>query len=250
MAWCFLYPLSPHEIRSGFKPKKNVDSFSWGISFSFNNCSSPLWSNWLYSNLTIMFKHFSFFGHTNYTFEGKKEGEQVILFLHRHWWTIANKILLILIAGFVPFIVIIAFGQFLREQQVMEIFAFLWAAYYLLLWFFLFYILTIYNLNNWIVTNTRIIDRQQFGFFSQEVSELSLINIQDVTFKVEGLVTTMMNYGDIEVQTAGNDRKFRFADIPNPQSVKDEIMKIAAVVKGHNGISKPDTSLDNFDIKQ
>ncbi len=183
--------------------------------------------------------NFHFFNKTNYTFEGKKEGEEVVLFLHRHWWTIVNRIVFIVIAAFVPFIVVVVFGQLLLKYDAMAVFAFLWAAYYLLLWFFLFYTLTIYNLNNWIVTNMRIIDRYQRGFFDQEVAELSLVNIQDVSFKMEGLIPTMMNYGDIEVQTAGNDQKFSFVDIPDPQKVKDEIMKIAVAQKGHNGVFNP-----------
>lgn len=176
---------------------------------------------------------------TNYTFEGKKEGEEVVLFLHKHWWTITNRILAIFIAATIPFIIVLTFGQQLIAYDMMALFAFAWVAFYLALWFFLFYTLTIYNLNNWIVTNMRIIDRHQHGFFDQEVAELSLLNIQDVAFKMEGIVPTMMNYGKIEVQTAGNDVKFHFDDIPNPQMVKDEIMKIAAIQKGHNGVFSP-----------
>lgn len=182
---------------------------------------------------------FSIFNKTNYTFEGKKEGEEVVLYLHRHWWTITNKILGIFLAALVPFIIITIFGQELIANNLIPFFAFAWAAFYLALWFFLFYILTIYNLNSWIVTNMRIIDQYQHGFFNQEVAELSLVNIQDVSFKMEGMIATMMNYGCIEVQTAGNDQKFIFADIPNPQYVKDEIMKIAAAQKGHNGVFNP-----------
>jgi hypothetical protein len=182
---------------------------------------------------------FNIFNKTKYTFEGKKEGEDVVLYLHRHWWTLANKILGIMLAALLPFLIIMVFGRQLIEYNIMPFFAFLWASFYLVLWFLLFYILTIYNLNSWIVTNMRIIDQHQRGFFNQEVAELSHVNIQDVSFKMEGMIATMMNYGWIEVQTAGNDQKFLFTDIPNPQFVKDEIMKIAAIQKGHNGVFNP-----------
>ena len=181
-------------------------------------------------------KHFTFFNQTNYSFEGKKEGEQVILFLHRHWFIIIHRVVMIFLATLLPFVVIFAFGQLLIQYNVMAIFACLWGLYYLLLWFILFYIFTIYNLNNWIVTNLRIIDRHQIGLFDQSVSELNLINIQDVSFSMDGFVATTMNYGCLEVQTAGRDSKFLFQQIPNPQFVKDEIMKIAAHVKGNNGL--------------
>ncbi len=181
-------------------------------------------------------KHFTFFNTTKYTFEGRKEGEEIILFLHKHWYTLGNKIIGLLLAALIPFVVVILAGQYLIQFQAMAVFAFLWALYYLALWFIFFYILTIYNLNSWIVTNLRIIDRQQHGLFNQEVSELSLINIQDVSFSMDGAIATMMNYGRIDVQTAGKENKFCFSQIPDPQNVKDEIMKIAAVAKGHNGI--------------
>ena len=181
-------------------------------------------------------KHFTFFNETKYTFEGRKEGEEIILFLHKHWYTIANKIFGLFLLSLLPFLLVLIVGQYLLQYNLMAIFAVLWASYYLILWFFLFYTLTMYNLNNWIVTNMRIVDRHQLGFFKQEVAELNLLNVQDVSFKMNGLMATTMNYGCIEVQTAGRENKFSFDQIPNPEYVKDEITKIADTVKGHNGL--------------
>lgn len=170
--------------------------------------------------------NFSFFGSTHYTFEGMKEGEEVIIFLHRHWWTLANRLIALFLGAFLPFVALVVFGSILLTYNLLPLFAFLWAGYYLLLWYVLFYTLTMYSLDTWIVTNLRIIDSRQHGFFNRVVAELSLGNIQDVSFNIEGAVPTMMNYGDVHVQTAGSEKYFHFVSIANPQEVKDHIMQI------------------------
>ena len=58
-------------------------------------------------------KHFTFFNDTKYTFEGRKEGEEIILFLHKHWYTITNKILGIAALSLLPFLLTIIVGQYL-----------------------------------------------------------------------------------------------------------------------------------------
>ncbi|MEN9649102.1 MAG: hypothetical protein RL094_69 [Candidatus Parcubacteria bacterium] len=174
---------------------------------------------------------FSFFKNTHYSFDGKKEGEEVHIFLHRHWYTLVSKIAYIVMAGFIPFIVVIAAGSLIIKYNMMGLFAFLWAAYYLFLWYMLFYVLTMYSLDAWIVTNLRVIDSRQHGFFNRTVAELSLGNIQDVSFTIEGAVPTMMNYGDVQIQTAANEKHFLFMQIPNPQFVKDKIMHLAGEFK-------------------
>lgn len=178
--------------------------------------------------------NFSFFTNTNYSFEGKKDGEEVILFMRRHWYTIVSKITYIAFGTLLPFILFILFSQIIIAQNLLSIFIFLWATYYMFLWYALFYLLTMYSLDVWIVTNMRIIDSKQHGFFNRTVSELSLSNVQDVSFNLEGAIPTFLNYGDVRVETAGNDRLFQFLQVPNPQFVKDEIMKVV-----HDTRSKP-----------
>lgn len=176
---------------------------------------------------------FKLFSNTHYTFEGKKEGEEVLLFLRQHWFVLLNKITLILVGMLLPFLVFVMFGQVLAQYDLVMGFILLWAIFYLMLWFFLFYHLTMYILDTWIVTNLRIVDSKQIGFFSREVAELNLLNIQDVSYNMRGAMATMMNYGDLDVQSAGADTKFHFVAVPNPQIVKDKIMEIAMYAKAH-----------------
>lgn len=171
---------------------------------------------------------FSFLNTTSYSFEGQKEGEEVIVFIHRHWYTILTKVIFLILGMLVPFVILGIFGQVLSSLGLLSVYAVLWAVYYLILWYSLFYSLTMYTLDTWIVTNMRIINSVQHGFFNRSISELSLDKIQDVSINVGGAMATMLNFGDIKVQTAGSERHFVFEDTPHPQEVKDTIMQLVA----------------------
>ncbi len=172
---------------------------------------------------------FDFVSKTSYTFEGKKEGEQVMLFLHRHWFTLAPKIFFACLASLAPLIPMLVFGQFLLPY--LSIIVFLWSIYILILWFVIFYILTMYTLDYWIVTDERIVDSVQSGFFNRKVSELSLETIQDVSVTLKGVIPTTVNYGSVIIQTAGRENQFFFDQVPKPQIVKDTIMDLIDAIE-------------------
>ncbi len=183
---------------------------------------------------------FDFLTKTTYSFEGKKEGEEVILFLHRHWYTLFGKILFVIAGVCIPFVLVVVFGSLILQYQLMSVFVMIWSLWIMILWYITFYILAMYTLETWVVTNIRIINSTQCGFFDRRISELSLDNIQDISVNMEGIVPTMMNYGHVEIQTAATERRFNFVDVPNPQVVKDEIMRLVAehkkVVRESDGL--------------
>jgi hypothetical protein len=169
---------------------------------------------------------FNFLKNTSYTFEGKKDEENVVLFLHRHWYVLAGKISAIFALSLIPILALIVLGQLILSYKLIPLFTFLWAAYIMALWYYLFYALTMYTLDYWIVTNERIVNNTQQGFFNRNISELSIHMIQDVSVKLVGMVPTMLNFGSVEVQTAAKEGHFTLEQVPQPQSVKDKIMEI------------------------
>lgn len=162
----------------------------------------------------------------NWFFEGKEEQEDVMLVLHRHWLTLGVQISAVIMLGFLPFVLLLVLSSVIVKFNLIPIFSFFWVIYYMGLWYWLFYVVTMYQLDNWVVTNRRIVDSLQHGFFNRRIAELHLEKIQDVSYKVEGLIPTFFNYGTVEIQTAGTEHKFFFDQIPNPQGVKDVIMEL------------------------
>ncbi len=169
---------------------------------------------------------FSIFKISKYSFDGKKPYENVSLLLYRHWITIAMTMIGLILALFLPLaLYFIAQSFFAGYYNVESIFWFCYAIYILLWWFALFYSLTMYFLDTWIVSDHRVIDSRQHGFFKRNVSELNLAKIQDISVEIKGLIPTFLDYGNLEIQTAGAETKFMFEQIPHPNHVKDVIMR-------------------------
>ena len=166
----------------------------------------------------------SIFTETNNSFEGKEANEEVLFLLRRHPFTILAQLALFILLFFVPILCGIIFFSFILSHNLKEIFFFLSSLWCLILWQVIFYSLTMYTLDVWIVTDHRIIDSTQNCLFNRTVAEIQLSKIQDISVKTEGLIQTFLKFGDLEIQSAGAENKFRFLQIPNPEKIKNAIM--------------------------
>ena len=92
---------------------------------------------------------------------------------------------------------------------------------------FLFQTFMEYWLDIFIVTDKRILDINQTGLFHRTVSELRLYRTQDVTSEVKGFLHSMLDFGDVYVQTAGEMERFHFEDVPHPNEVAKTILELA-----------------------
>jgi uncharacterized membrane protein YdbT with pleckstrin-like domain len=99
----------------------------------------------------------------------------------------------------------------------------LWPLYPLwimIVWSHFFVSLTFYFMRYLLITNERIIEVEQKGFFDREVSSFRLENIQDITVDVQGVLASLLDYGDILIQTASKDRNFVIRNAPHPEALK------------------------------
>ena len=171
-------------------------------------------------------KLFSIFKETSNTFQGQEPDECVIIFLRRHPIVVLLRVFGLLVA-FLFSIVISAFlVDFIIANDLVVIYLFIMSTWALFVWVLIFYAFTMYTLDVWIVTNHRIIDSTQHGFFNRTVSELHTSRIQDIYVNTDGTVQTLLNFGDLYIQTAGTEERFKFLQIPDPVGVKDKIMKM------------------------
>lgn len=88
-----------------------------------------------------------------------------------------------------------------------------------------------YYLSIQIVTSKRIIDIDQTGLFKREVNELYFNEIQNITYKQNGMLALLFNFGDVIVETAGEQSKvetsgFVFDSVANPQKVSEKISEV------------------------
>lgn len=170
-------------------------------------------------------KLFSLFSISRHTFEGEKSYETVVALLYRHWFVLVSKLLAYVFLLFLPSVVWIFINPYLINFGLDDVFWFLVSVYMFIWWLSLFYALTMYFLDTWIVTDHRILDNEQHGFFNRSVSELHLSRIQDISVKIVGPIQTFLDFGYLEIQTAGTEPKFFFKNISHPNKVRDEIMR-------------------------
>lgn len=84
---------------------------------------------------------------------------------------------------------------------------------------------TIYKGNAWVVTSDSLTQISQVALFRKQSSQLSLANLEDVTFDQNGLIPTMFGFGTLRVETAGERSKFVFPFCPNPGKCAREIIQ-------------------------
>jgi len=98
--------------------------------------------------------------------------------------------------------------------------------YWLFVWMGAFGAFTDYYLDQFIITNHRIIRIDQAGFFDRQVSSLHLNRVQDVLTDIEGVFAELFGYGTLSVETAGEDpTRFRISGVAHVRHLRDLIMK-------------------------
>jgi uncharacterized membrane protein YdbT with pleckstrin-like domain len=161
--------------------------------------------------------------------------EHVIFEVRRHWLFFALESAVLAACLLLP--LLIFFGSSLvvdlKNIPHFETAAFfLTMAWWLIVWVLFAVNWTNYYLDAWIVTNHRIIDVEQHGLFSRSVSECRLERVQDVTVEVHGMLPTLLKFGDVRIQTAGETPQFVLKNVPDPYRVKDLIARCE-----HNAIA-------------
>lgn len=161
----------------------------------------------------------------------REEGEELILLMRRHIFVIITKIGFWSIVALMPPLLFIIVNDVLKSlfenPFVGPISILFLSVYYLYVWLFAFSSFVDYYLDVWIVTNHRIINIEQQGLFARTVSEQRLEKIQDVTSEVKGLFQTMLDFGTVFIQTAGEEPRFIFKQIPDPYEVARKITKLS-----------------------
>jgi uncharacterized membrane protein YdbT with pleckstrin-like domain len=168
-------------------------------------------------------------GFSKYKFKDLHQGETIIKVIHRNWFYLFQQFfLLIVIVGiFVGSVVFVPifFPDFLGSTDK-SVILFAQNFFLLAVWIYGFMIWIDYYFDIWIITSERIINIEQKGMFTRKASELRYSKIQDVTTEVIGFLPSVLNYGDVKVQTAAEENEFLFRTISDPYNVKNIIMNL------------------------
>ncbi len=166
----------------------------------------------------------------SYHFRGQHEDEEVIRIIHRHWFNLLSHFLAVITFAFLiagSFLTLPVIFPETLDPNNYRAFSFMQNTLLLFVWIYAFLIWVDYYFDVWVVTTERIVNIEQKGLFVRHMSELNLAQVQDVTTEVKGILPTILNYGDVYIQTAAETERFVFRQVGDPYSIKDMVIKLA-----------------------
>lgn len=158
-----------------------------------------------------------------------KPDEHVLIIARKHWFVFLRDIIGIALLFFVPFFAVPILGIFIGAGGIAipsGVGFFLASFWALILWQMLFARWTDYYYDIWIVTNWRIVDIEQKGFFNRDTATLlNLDKVQDVATRLNSVIGNLLGFGDIQVQTAAAHREFVFKEAARPIEIEKTIRR-------------------------
>jgi hypothetical protein len=165
-------------------------------------------------------------------FPGKRSDEEVLLVVRKHIIVYTRILVVFLVTVLLPLIGFLlgwfSFYPF-YENHTSGVIVGLFSCVYLL-YGLLFTCIAWLNeeFDLFIITNQRLIDITQISFLKRTVTTTPLEQIQDTTSNVDGILATMLNYGDLVIQTAAGDASdFQIDHVSHPAFVARKILNWA-----------------------
>ncbi len=155
----------------------------------------------------------------DYSFRGKRSNETVLLVVRCHPWLLMPivwswLVLLALVGASLYF-----FGASTITSYVTFTVLLIGGVYTFYVWF-------IWNNGVYIVTNQRVIRIEQLGLFSRQISETEVERIQEISTDIKGPIRTMLNFGDVKIQTASREGRMILEDVVGPYDIQQQIVRV------------------------
>lgn len=165
-----------------------------------------------------------------------EQGEQIVKVVRRHWLVLIPMVILLVVLALAPTLLYTFLTKDfvnLNEQVVWGIGEWIdswgtfgYSVWLLLLWMIFFIEWTNYYLDLWVITDRRIIDVEQIGFFHRDVTSFNYAQIQDITVETRGFIQALLKFGTLHIQTAGHSRNIIIRDAHYPEDARALILQL------------------------
>ena len=167
-------------------------------------------------------------------YESQLDGEKILLFLRQHPIVNLSWLFLAIIMFLAPFVLTPFFPPFhLLPPNYQFVFFLFWT---LFIFGFVVEHILMYLFNSFIVTNQRVIDIDFYSLIYKTVSYAQLEKIEDVDTQVGGVLFSLIDAGNMEVQTAAEVPQFEIDLIPHPAKVAKLINEL--MMKSEHNIKR------------
>jgi len=146
-----------------------------------------------------------------------REGEEKVFETTAHWITVVKPFLVLVLAV----VLLVLSFVLIKEPTIFSRIAH-WACGVLLLASLVYfgYCEWFRRTDLWAVTNLRVVDEQ--GIFRRYSKESPLDKINNLSYD-QTLLGRMMNYGDVEIQTAAEEGATIYRKVARPKKLKESI---------------------------
>ena len=95
----------------------------------------------------------------------------------------------------------------------------------------------VYQANRFYLTNESVIQHIQTSLFSKKDQTISLANIEDASYRQQGILQTILNYGSIRLSTEGEETTYRFNFVANPKREVDKLNNAVEAFKNFRPVN-------------
>jgi uncharacterized membrane protein YdbT with pleckstrin-like domain len=157
----------------------------------------------------------------NREFAGQHPNEDVVIVFRQHP-VVLRKVLiygmLAILIGLIPLLIWPLSNLALKISLIMPLLSLVYWFYHWVGWYYSVYV----------VTDQRLIDIQQHGFFNRKVSEVGFDKVQSINYHIKGLQAALLKFGDITVQTY--TEAWILKSIHHPEDVHSRMMEVAHTI--------------------
>lgn len=156
-----------------------------------------------------------------------EQNEHIVLISRRHWFKPVLETMGLLFSLLIPLFfssLIFAIPDVSKElgnTSILSIIMLL--SWFFVVWNIAFIIWTNHFLDVLVVTNLHVIDIEQIGLWHREISTIQLQKIQDISSKTEGLIASILHYGNLEIQSAGSLTNFIVKGVQKPDLLRQKM---------------------------
>lgn len=150
------------------------------------------------------------------SFDTQTSDENIILMLRPHPITLLKQAAIIVVALLLP---LLSRGSFFEGFLPANFIFGLHLGWYLLTFSYALATFLVWFYSVFLITDERVIDVDFISLLFKDVSSAKIDDIQDISSKTGGFLATIIDYGTVYIQTAGENREIQFENIPQPAKV-------------------------------
>ncbi len=160
------------------------------------------------------------------------DSEKIIRVVRKHWFVLLGDIVMLIFFVAIPVVALFAF-HFLPFDSILRFegsqaaaSTFFFFAWIFIVWMIGWNMWTDYYLDVLIVTDSRIFDIEQHGLFRRTSSSFRIDKIQNVSVEQKGIIQTLLDFGTLRLETAGEREDFIAHFIASPYEIKKFINEL------------------------